>query len=197
MLARLFVLRKKRILGLQRPWNSIGDCVGFWGGQIWLRRGGCGYSIMMLTMEAVGNGEGRRVEGFGVGGQGERNRQHWDDHQWDIVLVCLYCLPPFTSTPWVVESAANWLYGYQYWGGSPQNYHRPRLQLLEGQIQWGIMEQAQCWEVNKKLTWTKMWMRDLNASLVFRASISALQQEWNTRTSKTVDQRLSWMTLCC
>ena len=39
------------------------------------------------------------------------------------------------------------------------------------------MEQAQFWGVNKKLAWTKMQIGDLNASLVFEAMISALQQE--------------------
>ena len=39
------------------------------------------------------------------------------------------------------------------------------------------MEQAQFWGVNKKLTWTNMQMGYLNASLVFREMVSALQQE--------------------
>ena len=44
----------------------------------------------MLTIKAVGNGGGGKVEGFGGGGQGERNGRHQDDHRQDIVLVCLY-----------------------------------------------------------------------------------------------------------
>ena len=40
------------------------------------------------------------------------------------------------------------------------------------------MEQYQFWGVNKKLTWTKMQMGALNASLVFGETMSALQQEF-------------------
>ena len=39
------------------------------------------------------------------------------------------------------------------------------------------MEQSQFWEVNKKLTWMKMQMGDLNISLVFGEMMSDLQQE--------------------
>ena len=39
------------------------------------------------------------------------------------------------------------------------------------------MEQAVLWEVNNKLTWMKMQMGSLNASLVFGAIVPALQQE--------------------
>ena len=35
--------------------------------------GGYGYGFTMLTMDVVGNVGGGRVEGFGGGGQGERN----------------------------------------------------------------------------------------------------------------------------
>ena len=38
-------------------------------------------------------------------------------------------------------------------------------------------EQAQFWGVNKKLTWMKMRMGDLNISLVFSAMMSAMQQD--------------------
>ena len=48
---------------------------------------------------------------------------------------------------------------------------------MEGQVQWGITEQAQFWGENKKVTWRKMQMGSLNASLVFRTIISSLQQE--------------------
>ena len=35
----------------------------------------------MMTMEAVGNVGGGKVDAFGDGGQGERKRRHQDDHQ--------------------------------------------------------------------------------------------------------------------
>ena len=35
---------------------------------------------MMLTMEAVGNGRGVQVEGYGGGRKGERNGRQRDDH---------------------------------------------------------------------------------------------------------------------
>ena len=40
------------------------------------------------------------------------------------------------------------------------------------------MEQTQFWGLNKKLTWMKMQMQDLNSSLVFGAIMSALKQEF-------------------
>ena len=40
------------------------------------------------------------------------------------------------------------------------------------------MEQAQFWEVNKKLTWTKMQVGALNSSLVLGVMVSSLQQEY-------------------
>ena len=43
-------------------------------------RGGCGYGVRMLMMEAVGNGGGRRVDVSGGGGQGEINGRHRDDN---------------------------------------------------------------------------------------------------------------------
>ena len=61
--------------------------------------GGCGYRVTILAMEAVGNGRGGLVEVFGGGGQGERNGRHQDGHRCDIVIVCLYCLPPFPYPP--------------------------------------------------------------------------------------------------
>ena len=42
------------------------------------------------------------------------------------------------------------------------------------------MEQAQFWGVNKKLTWTKIQTRALNASMITREMMSALQQECQT-----------------
>ena len=39
------------------------------------------------------------------------------------------------------------------------------------------MEQAQFWETNNKLTWTKIKMVALNASLVLGEIISSLKQE--------------------
>ena len=75
-------LSKKKILELQRPQNSSGDCVGFWEVRIWLRQGrGCGYGVTMLTMEAVGNGGKEKVEGFGGDGKGEINGRHQYDHR--------------------------------------------------------------------------------------------------------------------
>ena len=71
-------LRQKCWVG--PPKNSSGDCVGFWEGRLWLRQGGCGYIITIMTMVAVGNGGGGRVEGFGGGGQGEKNGRQQDDH---------------------------------------------------------------------------------------------------------------------
>ena len=38
--------------------------------------GGCGHSITMVMVEAVGIGGGAHVEGFVSGGKGERNRRH-------------------------------------------------------------------------------------------------------------------------
>ena len=43
--------------------------------------GGCSYDVVMLTMEAVGNERGRRVEGFVSGGQDERNGWHRGDNR--------------------------------------------------------------------------------------------------------------------
>ena len=48
---------------------------------------------------------------------------------------------------------------------------------MEGQVQLFIMEQAPFWGLNKNLTWTKMCMVALNASLIFGAIISSLQHE--------------------
>ena len=67
-----FLAIKKMDFGATAAINSRGKCVGFGEGRIWLLQGGCGYVVMMLTMEAVGNGGGGRVEVFGGGGQGER-----------------------------------------------------------------------------------------------------------------------------
>ena len=45
-----------------------------WGGEALVAaEGRCGKSAMMLMIEAVGNGGGVQVKGFGGGGQGERN----------------------------------------------------------------------------------------------------------------------------
>ena len=43
-------------------------------------QGECGYGIVMLTMEAVVNDRGGRVEGYGGGGKGEINGMQRDDH---------------------------------------------------------------------------------------------------------------------
>ena len=40
-----------------------------------MQQGGCGYDVMMLITEAVENGGGGRVEGFGGDEQGEINGQ--------------------------------------------------------------------------------------------------------------------------
>ena len=139
--------------------------------------GGVYMPLQWWQLEAVGNGKEGQVDGFVGVVQGQINGRHWDDHWWDIVIVCLYCFPNFPSPPWVVESAANQLCSYKYWGGSAHNYHQPWLKVLKGQVHWGIMEQSRFWGVNKKLTWTKMRMGVLNALLVFGAMMSALKQE--------------------
>ena len=41
----------------------------------------CGYIVTMLIMEAVRNGGGGQVEGFGGGGQGERTGLQRNDHR--------------------------------------------------------------------------------------------------------------------
>ena len=43
--------------------------------------GGCGYGVTILTIEAVGNGGGGWVEGFGGDGKGERNGRQLDNHR--------------------------------------------------------------------------------------------------------------------
>ena len=53
---------------------------GFWKGGFGCVRGGFGYGVTMLTIQAVGNGGIGHVEGFGGGGQGERNRRYWGDN---------------------------------------------------------------------------------------------------------------------
>ena len=42
--------------------------------------GGCGNGIAMMTMELMGNSGGGRVEGFGGGGNVERNGRQRDDN---------------------------------------------------------------------------------------------------------------------
>ena len=66
---------------LQRPLNSSGDCVEFWEGQIWLQGEGCGYGVIILTMEEVGGVGVGQSDGFGGSGQGEINGQQQDDHR--------------------------------------------------------------------------------------------------------------------
>ena len=43
--------------------------------------GGCGYGVTMLTMEAVRNGGGGRVEGFSGSRKDERNGRQQDDNR--------------------------------------------------------------------------------------------------------------------
>ena len=152
-------------------------------------------------MEAVGNSGGGQFEGFRGGVQGEKNGRHRDDHRWDIVIVCSYCLPPFPSPPWVVESSKNRLCGYKYCGGSAHNYHRPWIQVPEGQVQWCITEQAQFWgwirnSPGRRCGWERSmnhWFSGQWCHLFKRSS----RKKCNTRTSRTVGRRWSWMTLFC
>ena len=43
-------------------------------------RGGCNYGVIILMMEAFGNGGGGRVEVFRGVGKGERNGRQRDNH---------------------------------------------------------------------------------------------------------------------
>ena len=76
---------------------SAAIVLDFGKGRFGCGRGGRGYDVTVLTMEAVGDGGGVQVEGFGGGGKGERNRRHQDGQQWDIALVLLYLFTPFLS----------------------------------------------------------------------------------------------------
>ena len=64
-------------------------------------------------------------------------------HLFDYITFLLFILPlEWWSQPqinFVVKSIG---------GGSAQSYHQPWIQVMEGQVQLGIMEQAQIWGVN-------------------------------------------------
>ena len=155
----------------------------------------------MLTMEAVGNGGWGKVERFGGGGQGEINWWHQDDHRWDIVLVCLYCFPPFPSPPWVVDSAENWICGYKYWGSSDQNYHQPWLRVRKvnfSEASWNNINFGG-WIINSP-GWKCEWeisMHHWDSGKWCQPYTRSVRQKWITRTYGTVGQRWLRMTLCC
>ena len=83
-----------------------------WQGRLLLRHTGYEYGITMLTMEAVRNSGGGRVEGFSGCGKGKRKWRQWYDNWWYIVLVIVteiaYITCPHSLLPHcMVESTVN------------------------------------------------------------------------------------------
>ena len=75
---KIFSVKKYRVFKPQQPQNSSGDCVGFWVGRLWLKRGGCGYGVTIIMVYMVGIGKGGKFEVLVGGGKGERNGRQQD-----------------------------------------------------------------------------------------------------------------------
>ena len=166
-----------------------------------MRQGGCRYGVAMLTMEAMGNGKGGWVERLGFGKQGERNRRHWYDHQWDIVLVFLYLLPlSFYPLSYGVSCKSTlriqvlgWLYielpptlNTGTWRSSSVRNHG--ISSILG-VKKETHPDEDAGESSKCIT--GLWGDYVSLTT------GSVRQKWKTRTSGTVDQIWSWMTICC
>ena len=91
----------------------------------------------------------------------------------------------------------------QVMGGYAHNCHQSWIQLLESKFMLFIMEQAQSWEgggIRDSHVLRCNWDFSMHHSYLGKLCQPcnrSVNQKWNTRTSGTVDQRWSWMTLCC
>ena len=124
-----------------------------------------------------GGGERRRRTIWGI----RRRWIRWEKQAasvWSSVRYCA-CLPilfsPFSFYPLICGFSRKYTMRLQVLGWHCTELTPTWLRLQKCGVQWGIMEQAQFWGVNKKLTWTKMQMGALNTSLVFGEIMSALK----------------------